>query len=85
MELQDRVLVVSGKHRPQPEAAPAGVAGAAVQAEGQPDAPPCRVWRRERHFRKFMRSFSLPDNAKPEEITASMVSPPRCMEVAGWA
>lgn len=31
-----------------------------------------RVWRQERTFRKFNRSFTLPEDAKPDEISASL-------------
>lgn len=56
VELQDKALVVSGKHQQESE-----------QQEG-------KMWHSERRFHQFSRSFILPDNAKPEEITASLVS-----------
>ncbi|KAF5842953.1 HSP20-like chaperone [Dunaliella salina] len=56
VELQDGVLKVSGEKSMHHE-------------ERQKND---KVWRQERSFRKFQRCFSLPEDAQPDSISASL-------------
>lgn len=56
IELQDNVISISGEK----------------QAENQEKDKEGRVVRQERHFMKFARSFTLPDNVKTDGITADL-------------
>ena len=56
VELHENTLVVSGEKAKQSE------------QRGKGD----KVWRQERSFQKFSRSFTLPDNAQPDGIKARL-------------
>ena len=56
VELQGNTLKVSGQKSQQ----------------RKENAPGHKVWRQERSFSQFSRSFELPENAQPEGITANL-------------
>lgn len=61
VELHDNVLVVSGeKSRQEAHTSKSGKGGEV------------KVWRQERTWRKFSRTFQLPEDAQAEGITAQL-------------